>query len=156
MAPWTRKLILSPNMSYGVYNHAGWSSPLTVRRFSCYLALNGTHFDGICDFNPIFMTPVYFTYIYSNFGLFLSLAENSMDQDGGYNKQQIGSLTTDGEGELHKKKKPSQTSQKFVDRIIFHANSWPNNNWILNWLFLSLSLSSLSAVSLQKEMQTRM
>jgi hypothetical protein len=29
-------------------------------------------------------------------------AENSMDQDvyGGYNKQQIGSLTTDGEGEL--------------------------------------------------------
>lgn len=27
-------------------------------------------------------------------------AENSMDQDGGYSKQQIGSLTTDGEGEF--------------------------------------------------------
>lgn len=33
--------------------------------------------------------------------LSLLIAENTMDQDdyGGYSKQQIGSLTTDGEGE---------------------------------------------------------
>lgn len=34
----------------------------------------------------------------------LSFADNSMDQDGGYSKQQTGSLTTDGEGEFQTKR----------------------------------------------------
>lgn len=43
-----------------------------------------SHRDLICVFNLNFT---------------ISFAENSMDQDGGYSKQQIGSLTTEGEGE---------------------------------------------------------
>jgi hypothetical protein len=53
--------------------------------------LMAPHCDLICVFN------LNFTMIFFFIRLF---AEDSMDQDGDYSKQQIGSLTTEGEGEF--------------------------------------------------------
>lgn len=53
--------------------------------------------------------------------LSLPIAENTMEQDeyGGYSKQQIGSLTTDGEGEKLFILSHAHASKEYIQKITF-------------------------------------
>lgn len=50
--------------------------------------------------------------------LYLLIAENTMDQDeyGGYSKPQIGSLTTDGEGEKNFILSHAHASKEYISK----------------------------------------